>query len=67
MGDYKAAKEAFVAGNPGQSLWEVNAISLVGLVSPRMARVQAGADAWKDLVWTVLDNSAAVEDNLPCG
>lgn len=33
MGDYKTAKEAFVAGNPGQSVWEVNAVSLVGLVS----------------------------------
>jgi hypothetical protein len=31
--DYKSAKEAFVADNPGTSIWTVNAVSLVGLVS----------------------------------
>lgn len=32
MTEYKAAKEAFVAGNPGSSVWSINAVSLVGLV-----------------------------------
>ena len=30
--DYKSAKEAFVADNPGTSIWTVNAVSLGGLV-----------------------------------
>lgn len=33
MNDYKSAKEAFVADNTGTSVWTVNAVSLVGLVS----------------------------------
>jgi hypothetical protein len=32
MQDYKSVKEAFVADNPGTSIWTVNAVSLVGLV-----------------------------------
>lgn len=33
MAEYKAAKEAFVADNPGASIWSINAVSLFGLVS----------------------------------
>lgn len=33
MGDYKTAKEAFHADNPGSSVHVINAISLVSLVS----------------------------------
>lgn len=33
MGDYKTAKEAFHADNPGSSVHLINAISLVSLVS----------------------------------
>ena len=31
--DYKSVKEAFVANNPGTSIWTVNAVSLAGLAS----------------------------------
>lgn len=33
MGDYKLAKEAFVSGNPGASIWSINAVSLVALAT----------------------------------
>ena len=32
--DYKSAKEAFVADNPGASILTINAVSLAALVSP---------------------------------
>jgi len=33
MSEYKTAKEAFVADNPGASILSINAISLAALVS----------------------------------
>lgn len=33
--DYKAAKESFHAGNLGGSIWSINAVSIVALVSSR--------------------------------
>ncbi|WWD19548.1 hypothetical protein CI109_104009 [Kwoniella shandongensis] len=33
MSDYKSAKEAFVADNPGASIWSINAVSLVAWTS----------------------------------
>jgi phosphatidylinositol glycan class W len=41
--DYKSAKEAFVADNPGTSIWTVNAVSLVGLVSPAATSISFGS------------------------
>jgi len=31
--DYKDAKESFHAGNPGGTIWSINAVSAVALVS----------------------------------
>jgi 4-hydroxyphenylpyruvate dioxygenase-like putative hemolysin len=46
MSDYKAAKEAFVADNPGSSVHHINAISITALVSWLCAHLMPSGRQW---------------------